>query len=166
MRSLFRTLWRMLRILFGFEPRGDAGALPPAEATRARARQGKPKRAAPTEVFRYAPSPGGGLDPGEIVWMWVPYEDDPRQGKDRPVLLVGHRGRRLLGVPLTSKRREGRAAVSVGAGPWDAEGRVSYARVDRLLEVDPGAVRREGAVLAEARFSKVIAALEALRAAA
>ena len=31
----------------------------------------------------------GEPDPGEVVWAWVPYEDDPAQGKDRPVLVVG-----------------------------------------------------------------------------
>ena len=37
----------------------------------------------------YAPEPDGQPDPGEVVWGWVPFEDDPSQGKDRPVLLVG-----------------------------------------------------------------------------
>ena len=36
----------------------------------------------------YAPDPDGDPDPGEIVWTWVPFEDDPSQGKDRPVLVV------------------------------------------------------------------------------
>src|SRR5262249_40217914 len=30
----------------------------------------------------YAPDLDGQADPGEIVWTWVAYEDDPRQGKD------------------------------------------------------------------------------------
>ena len=38
----------------------------------------------------YAPSPNGRPEPGEIVWTWVPYEEDYSQGKDRPVLLVGN----------------------------------------------------------------------------
>jgi hypothetical protein len=37
---------------------------------------------------RYAPELDGEPDPGEVVWAWVPYEDDPGQGKDRPVLLL------------------------------------------------------------------------------
>ncbi len=40
----------------------------------------------------YAPKPDGRPDPGEVVWAWVPYEDDPNQGKDRPVLLVARDG--------------------------------------------------------------------------
>ena len=41
---------------------------------------------------RYAPEADGEPDPGEVVWAWVPYEDDPSQGKDRPVLLLDTAG--------------------------------------------------------------------------
>ena len=37
-------------------------------------------------------------DPGEVVWGWVPYEDDPAQGKDRPVLLLAAARRPLARV--------------------------------------------------------------------
>ncbi len=42
--------------------------------------------------FHYAPKANGKPDPGEVVWAWVPYEEDPSQGKDRPVLVIGDRG--------------------------------------------------------------------------
>jgi hypothetical protein len=109
----------------------------------------------------YAPSLDGAPDPGEVVWTWVPYEEDPSQGKDRPVLLIGRRGRGLIGVALTSKHHPRASQVELGAGRWDREGRTSYARVERLLEVDPGRVRREGAVLDRGRFDRVIAAVRA-----
>lgn len=32
----------------------------------------------------YAPVANGRPDPGEVVWAWVPYEEDTSQGKDRP----------------------------------------------------------------------------------
>lgn len=51
----------------------------------------------------YCPSNDGKPDPGEIVWAWVPYEEDYSQGKDRPVLLVGRDGNYLLGLMLTSR---------------------------------------------------------------
>lgn len=105
----------------------------------------------------YAPCLDGDPDPGEVVWTWVPYEDDPAQGKDRPVVIIGRRGSSLLGVPLTSKRKDNEAQVAVGRGPWDREGRPSYAKVERLLEVDPVQVRREGAVLDRAEFDEVVA---------
>ncbi len=115
----------------------------------------------------YDPRPDGRPDPGEVVWTWVPYEDDPTRGKDRPVLLVGRDGDRLVGLPMTSKdhdrdeqqeAREGRVWFDVGAGPWDREGRPSEVRLNRLLDVDPDAVRREGAVLDQVRYETVVAA--------
>ncbi len=37
----------------------------------------------------YAPDLDGHPDPGEVVWTWIPYEDDPAQGKDRPAIVIG-----------------------------------------------------------------------------
>ncbi len=119
----------------------------------------EPARREGALAIEYGPRADGSPDPGEIVWAWVPYEDDPRQGKDRPVLLIGRRGRKLVGVALTSKP-DARYRVEVGAGPWDREGRVSYAKVDRLIDLDPGQVRREGAVLDRRRFERVVAEVE------
>lgn len=122
--------------------------------------------------FEYAPNPDGLPDPGEIVWTWVPYEEDHSQGKDRPVLLVGRDGRWLLGMPLTSKDHDrdaaqeahaGRTWVDIGSGPWDTRGRPSEVRTNRVIRVDPDAVRREGAVLDRARFDQVAAAARAAR---
>ena len=118
----------------------------------------------------YAPRPDGRPDPGEIVWTWVPYEEDHSQGKDRPVLIVGHDGDWLVALPLTSKdhdrdegqeRRSGREWVDIGSGSWDGRGRRSEVRVNRLVRVDPGGVRREGAVLPRDRYDEVVAAARA-----
>jgi hypothetical protein len=105
----------------------------------------------------YAPHPDGDADPGEIVWTWVQYEDDPRQGKDRPVLVVGRDGRTLLGLMLSSQSdREGqRNWFALGPGSWDRENRPSWVRLDRVLEVDEDGIRREGAVLDRSRFDDV-----------
>ncbi|MFI2562700.1 type II toxin-antitoxin system PemK/MazF family toxin [Paenarthrobacter sp. NPDC018779] len=112
---------------------------------------------------RYSPKPDGKPDPGEIVWSWVPYEEDHTQGKDRPVLLVGRDEKWLLGLMLTSKDHDnGMRAddyVDIGAGPWDRQGRPSEVKVDRVIRLDPGAVRREGAVLGKAAFGEVARAL-------
>src|SRR3954465_14749859 len=93
----------------------------------------------------YDPHPDGRPDPGEVVWAWVPYEDDPAQGKDRPVLLLARGGGadrgRWFGLYLTSKdhdrdaaqeAHEGRYWMDVGTGRWDHEGRPSEVRLDRL----------------------------------
>ena len=52
---------------------------------------------------RYAPRANGRADPGEVVWAWVPFEEDSSRGKDRPVLVLARRGGELLTLPLTSK---------------------------------------------------------------
>ncbi|MFC7492843.1 MULTISPECIES: type II toxin-antitoxin system PemK/MazF family toxin [unclassified Nocardioides] len=113
----------------------------------------------------YAPKADGRPDPGEVVWGWVPYEDDPSRGKDRPVLLVGVQGRELLGLMLTSKdhdrdaeqeARWGRHWMDVGSGGWDRSRRPSEVRLDRLIRLEADAVRREGAALDPAVFARVI----------
>ncbi len=116
----------------------------------------------PTEQHRgrhieYAPRLDGDADPGEVVWTWVKYEDDPHQGKDRPVLVVGRDGRTLLGLMLSSQsERDGqRNWLPLGAGAWDHEERPSWIRLDRILEVDQDGIRREGAVLEPGRFTQV-----------
>jgi hypothetical protein len=129
------------------------------EAARAR-------REPPPAVGRqlvYAPQPDGRADPGEVVWTWVAYEDDPARGKDRPVLVVGREGRDLLGLMLSSQadRADDRNWVGIGAGPWDGQRRPSYVRLDRVIEVGEHAIRREGAVLDEARFDGVAHQLRA-----
>ena len=120
--------------------------------------------------IRYAPHPDGEPDPGEVVWAWVPFEEDHAKGKDRPVLLIGHDGPWLLGLQLTSQdhdrdaaqeRRAGRVWVDVGSGAWDSRGRPSEARVNRIVRVDPRGIRREGAVLAREIFDEVAAAVRA-----
>lgn len=110
--------------------------------------------------FEYSPCLDGDPDPGEVVWTWVPYEDDPTQGKDRPVAIIGRHGRMLVGVALTSKRKDNEQQVAVGTGPWDREGRSSYAKIERVLDVDPYQVRREGAVLRAAHFADVVAGVQ------
>jgi hypothetical protein len=109
----------------------------------------------------YAPNLDGDADPGEVVWTWVRYEEDPGQGKDRPVLVVGRDGRTLLGLMLSSQSdRDGqRDWLALGAGAWDAERRPSWIRLDRVLEVDEDGIRREGAILDPARFDRVADAL-------
>jgi hypothetical protein len=114
----------------------------------------------------YRPRADGRPDPGEIVWAWVPYDEGDGRGKDRPVLVIGRRGAELLGLQLTSKdhdrdaadeARYGRVWTDIGSGTWDARGRPSEVRLDRLLVLDPSAVRREGAALDRARFDRVVA---------
>jgi len=122
----------------------------------------------PVISYRRNAGKGEEADAGEVVWTWVPFEEDHRQGKDRPVLVIGHDGPWLLALPLTSKDhakdplRQNRVHsrwTEIGSGPWDARGRASAVRVDRILRVDPAGVRRQGAALDKARFKQVAAAV-------
>ncbi len=108
----------------------------------------------------YAPKADGRPDPGEIVWAWVPYEEDHAQGKDRPVLLVGRQDGYLLALMLTSKDRNNaenrdRDYVDIGTGPWDRQGRPSEVKLDRIIRLNEAGIRREGALLDRNRFAQV-----------
>lgn len=98
----------------------------------------------------------------------MPYEDDPSQGKDRPVLLIGRRGDgTLVALQLTSRdhdrdaaqeARAGRFWMDIGSGPWDAQRRPSEVRLNRLIQVREQDVRREGAVLPREVYERVLGA--------
>jgi PemK-like, MazF-like toxin of type II toxin-antitoxin system len=111
----------------------------------------------------YAPDLDGRADPGEIVWTWVVYEDDPTRGKDRPVLVVGRDQKTLLGLMLSSQHyhAEDPHWISIGTGPWDYEGRPSWVRLDRVLDVPEEGIRREGAVVERRTFDLIAARLRA-----
>jgi hypothetical protein len=118
----------------------------------------------------YEPETDGEPDPGEVVWAWVPYEEDATQGKDRPVLIIGRKdvdgATWWAGLPMTSKDHDrdaaqeeaaGRHWMDVGTGAWDGEGRPSEVRLDRLLLLADDDIRREGAALDRETFDLVVA---------
>lgn len=122
-------------------------------------------------TFEFSPDNDGDADPGEVVWTWVPYEEDPHQGKDRPVLAVAWAGDCLVFAQMTSKDhsrdkseedRWGRVWMDIGSGAWDSRGRESEVRLDRLLVVHKDRVRREGASLDKTKFTEVVRALTEL----
>ena len=132
------------------------------------ARGGYPGDFKGTPRITYSPAPGNEADPGEVVWTWVPYEEDHREGKDRPVLIIGRDGNWLLGLQLTSKdhdrdaaqeARSGRLWMDIGTGEGDPQRRPSEVRLNRIIRVDPGGVRRIGAVLDRDIFDAVASAV-------
>jgi hypothetical protein len=127
-------------------------------------------RSRKADRFEYAPRRDGRPDVGEVCWSWVSFEDDPNQGKDRPILIVGKRGRAWLALMLTSKDRAdhgamhtdrfGRTWLDIGPGPWDRDRRPSEVRLDRLLVVRT--VRREGAAVDRATYDRILTAARPL----
>jgi len=116
----------------------------------------------------YQPILDGDADPGEVVWGWVPFEDDPTRGKDRPALVIGRDGPWVLALPMTTadhrrdfkqEANEGRYWTPLGSGPWDHDGRENDVRTNRVIRLDPYAIRREGAIIDEPTFYRVIAAM-------
>ena len=159
---------------------GSADPGKPTAPVRARSPKSSPTSSSPRGVsvydvvalglpaFTYSPDPDGDADPGEVVWAWVPFEEDPAQGKDRPVLILARHEACLVAAQMTSKdhdrdaaqeARWGRFWHDVGTGDWDRQGRPSEVRLDRLLLVEPASVRREGATMSRQVFDGVVAAL-------
>ena len=163
MASAWRSLASSLRRVVAREgPKLPQRRSSPPSPTPSRRTPGR--RPAPTgRHLAYAPQPDGRADPGEIVWTWVEYEEDASQGKDRPVLVVGRSGSTLLGLMLSSQgERSGQHGwMAIGTGSWDRQGRPSFVRLDRVLEVAEDGIRREGAVLDRTRFDRVAATLRA-----
>jgi hypothetical protein len=159
-RSALDVIIELLKWLFSLYQKSQAGQALPQAPTRPSPSPSSPSSPDPGlegMVIEYSPKPDGHPDPGEVVWTWVPFEEDPTQGKDRPVVIIGRRGPRLVAVPLTSKQHDNEPQVQVGTGPWDRDGRVSYAKVRRLMDVEPSQVRREGATLQRAHFDDLVA---------
>ena len=117
----------------------------------------------------YQPIMDGDADPGEVVWTWVPYQEDASVGKDRPAVVIGAQGEGVYLLQLTSKdhTREaaqeaaaGRYWFDIGTGAWDSKGRTSEVRLDRALWVKATDVRREGSILPEVTWRRIVDALE------
>ncbi|MGM7665769.1 type II toxin-antitoxin system PemK/MazF family toxin [Microbacterium sp. A93] len=115
----------------------------------------------PGFVVRYAPKKDGAPDAGEVIWTWVPYEENDGRGKDRPVLVIGRESSsRVYAVRMTSKAHDrDRDYLSIGSGEWDAQGRESWVDIEQLYSVHEDGMRREAAVLDRGRYDRVSKAL-------
>lgn len=109
----------------------------------------------------YAPDRDGAPDAGEIIWTWVPYEENDGRGKDRPVLVIGRESaERVFAVRMTSKAHDGdRDYLSIGSGAWDSQGRESWVDIEQLYSVHETGLRREAAVLDRSRYGRIASAL-------
>lgn len=117
----------------------------------------------------YEPVMDGDADPGEVIWTWVPFQEDASVGKDRPAVVIGAQGEGVYILQLTSKDHTrdadqeaaaGRYWFDIGSGAWDSKGRPSEVRLDRALWVKATEVRREGSILPRATWQRIVDALE------
>ena len=86
------------------------------------------------------------------------FEEDAHHGKDRPVLVVGRRDQRtVFALQLSSQEHHGSQPNwhPVGVGGWDSRRRHSWVRLDRVLELDDRALRRESVALEPWRFRQI-----------
>ncbi|MFY9263613.1 MAG: type II toxin-antitoxin system PemK/MazF family toxin [Actinomycetaceae bacterium] len=119
--------------------------------------------------FEYHPRRDNIPDPGEIVWTWVPFEENDGRGKDRPVLVLADLDDHIIFAQTSSKdhsknaaweARSGRYWFDIGTGAWDAKRRESEVRIDRLLITHISQVRREGAQLDRKIYDAVVQAIK------
>ncbi len=82
------------------------------------------------------------------------------------MLLLGRDAGQWVGLMLSSQdhdrdaedeARWGRHWMDVGVGDWDRQRRPSEVRLDRLLRLEDGAIRREGGALDRNLFDMVAA---------
>lgn len=112
-------------------------------------------------LITYAPDRDGDPDAGEIVWTWVPYDENDGRGKDRPVLVIARQDAdRVYAVRLTSVAHRGdRDFLPIGSGEWDSRDRESWVDIEQVYSIHSEGMRREAAVLDRKRFSRVAQAL-------
>ena len=109
----------------------------------------------------YSPDADDAPDAGEIVWTWVPYDENDGRGKDRPVLVISRQDEdRVYAVRLTSRAHDGdRDFLAIGPGPWDSQGRPSWIDIEQIYSVHARGMRREASALPLDRFVRVADAL-------
>lgn len=105
----------------------------------------------------YAPRRNGRPDAGEIVWSWVPFQEDPTRGKDRPLLIIAPLdAQTMLAMKLTSRSHDReRDYLGIGSGAWDARGRPSWVDIDQVYRVHRSGIRREAGALPRDAFDRV-----------
>ena len=72
----------------------------------------------------------------------------------------GRDGQYLLALMMTSKDHNNREHadrdyLDIGTGPWDAQGRPSEVKLNRVIRVHPEGMRREGAIMPQGTFKQI-----------
>lgn len=140
------------------------GLVPESETDALRHREPATMARPTADVARsivYAPDMDGQTDPGEVVWAPVLLEGDLERPHERAVLVLGRHKHTLLGALISTNDRhaDDNKWLFIGTGAWDPEGRPSWVRLDRILEVPESGIRRSGAIMPRRRFDRIAARL-------
>ena len=148
-------------IQLGLEALAGAGLrlAPPAPAGRPVTNVSFPT-AARSRRLVYAPDLAGRAEAGEVVWAWVAF-GEAEAGRDRPVLVVGRNGSRLLALLLSDRAEHAGDPnwLGIDTADWAEDRRPGWVRLDRVLDVAEEGIRRQGAVFTVAQFELVAAHL-------
>ncbi len=103
----------------------------------------------------WEPAIDGDVAGGEIVWTWLPAAVG--DGGYGPVLVVGRAdAEHFYAVRLSTTARDGgRSLLAIGAGPKNADGRLSWADVDHIYRVHAQGLRRRRFAMDAAHFARI-----------
>lgn len=101
--------------------------------------------------------------PARSCGLGWPTSRTPPAAKTDPCSSWAETAAFCLGLLVSSQERHAadRDRVGIGSGAWDYEGRESWVRLDRVLDVPEESIRREGAILEREVFDVVAARLRA-----
>ena len=77
----------------------------------------------------------GDYNPGEVWWVTVPFDDQPKE-KRRPAIVLDNDIIAILAVYVTSQNKN--SPYSIEIEDWDSTGlsKPSWARIDRIISID------------------------------
>jgi len=97
-------------------------------------------------------------EPGDVVWVYFPFEEKPSEGKDRPAMVYRAEGSDLWLLKFTSKEeRDGqRGYLPIGRGPWDGYQKDSWVDLRRAVRFKTWEVRRDGGEVSREVLRQVV----------
>jgi len=98
------------------------------------------------------------INPQEVWSAWVDYEDDPSQGKYRPVIVISVENEiaRVLSVPLTSAKPRDEYDIEVFDWEYIPLEHISTARISKVLLIPISDFRKKIGKLTDDDWDNVI----------
>jgi hypothetical protein len=101
------------------------------------------------------------LQPGTVVWAWIPFADEPGQHKARPAVVHELRGHRVRVHPVTGSTKESvrQSDLYVLLEEWEGAGLSRPCVVDRrVVDLDLGDITSVTGCLTPGDFDRVFGA--------